>query len=203
MGNKDPRIDAYIEKAQPFAKPVLKHVRQLIHNAVPEVHETIKWSSPFFDHHGALIGLAAFKNHLHVLFWKYKLMSDPAGLLCNEDCMGRIGMITSMDDLPPSKMLLRYIREAALLNEKGVKLSPRNYTSERKQLEAPDFLVAALKRNKNAREVFEAFSYSHKKEYIMWLTDAKTEETRKKRLAIALEWMAEGKSRNWKYQRKK
>ena len=200
MGKKDPRIDAYIEKAQPFAKPIIKRLRQIVHKAVPEVQETVKWGHPTFDHKGIMFGVAAFKSYLTCMFWKQKLMPDPHGLFQE----GR-GTFTSVDQLPPEKVLMQYLKEAARLNEHGIKLPPRKITpaSERAELVVPPALTAELKKNRKAKDGFEAFSYSHKKEYIEWIADAKTEETRAKRVATAMEWLAEGKSRNWKYQRKK
>ena len=203
MGKKDKRIDAYIKNAQPFAQPILKHFRELVHNCCPEVEETIKWSFPHFDYKGMMCSMAAFKQHCAIGFWKASLMKDRS-LIENaksEVAMGHLGRITSLKDLPSDKVLTGYIKEAMLLNDKDIKL-PSRPKSAPKPVEIPPELTAALRRNKQALATFESFSPSHKKEYIQWITEAKTEATREKRLDQAIGLMAEGKSRNWKYERK-
>jgi len=196
MGNHDPRVDAYIAKATPFAQPILKHLREIVHGACPDVEETIKWSMPFFDYRGSLCHFAAFKQHCAFGFWKGKLLfgGDPL----SEDAMGQFGRITSIKDLPPKKVLAEYVKAAAKLNESGVKVAKAK-TAPRAAPKAPDDLVAALKKNKKALATYEAFSPSCKREYVDWITEAKREATRAKRLADAVAWMAEGKQRNWKY----
>jgi uncharacterized protein YdeI (YjbR/CyaY-like superfamily) len=202
MAKTDKRIDSYISKAEPFAKPVLNHLRNLIHKACPQVEETIKWSFPHFDYAGATIcSMASFKEHCAFGFWKASLMSDPYKILSSENAMGQFGRIRNLKDLPADKILTEYIKEAAKLNEDGVKL-PSKAKPEKKNLIVPDYLTAALNKNKKALNTFENFSYSCKKEYIDWLTEAKTEQTRERRLASAIEWMSEGKVRNWKYMKK-
>lgn len=203
MEHNDKRINAYIEKAAPFARPILEHLRALVHKAVPEVTETVKWGMPFFEHHGPLCNMAAFKQHCAFGFWKASLMTDPDGVLqqTERSAMGHLGQITSVKDLPADKKLLAYIKQAAALNEQGIK-TPAKAPKTQEELEVPGFLQKALAKNKAAAKTFEAFSYSNKKEYLEWLTEAKTEETRLKRLETALEWMAEGKPRNWKYMKK-
>ena len=203
MPEKDIRIDNYISKSAAFAQPILKHLRQLVHKACPGVEETMKWSFPHFDYKGSMCSMASFKNHCAFGFWKGAIMKDSDGVLHEQgnSGMGSLGKITSLKDLPNDKTLIAYIKEAIQLNEDGVKLPPRKKT-EQKDLLVPSSLATALKKNKKAQTVFEAFSPSHKKEYIEWITEAKTEETRNKRMATALEWLAEGKSRNWKYERK-
>lgn len=195
MGKKDPRVDAYIARSAHFAKPILRHIREVVHKGCPEVEETIKWGMPHFDYKGMLCGMSAFKEHCALGFWKHKLVA-PA----KEGAMGHFGRITSLKDLPPDRVLVGYVREAARLNEAGVKV-PRKVREPKKALATPSDLAAALKKNAKAQASFAGFSPSHKREYIEWITDAKTEETRKKRLGIAVEWMAEGKPRNWKYMR--
>ena len=203
---KDKRIEAYIEKAQPFAKPILKHLRELVHKACPEVEETIKWGMPSFDYKGPFCHMASFKQHCVFGFWKAKLIKDPDGYLGENrsqggEAMGNLGRITSLKDLPPDKVMINFIKQAKKLNDDGVKL-PANPAKEKKELEIPDYFINVLKKNKKAFETFNNFSYSHKKEYLEWITEAKTEATREKRMTTAIEWMTEGKSRNWKYQKK-
>ena len=206
MGTKDKRVDAYIEKAQPFAKPILAHLRELVHKACPDVEETIKWSFASFDYKGPFCSMAAFKQHCTFGFWKYSLMKDPNGYLGERfnkggEAMGNLGRITSMKDLPPDKVIIDLIKQAKKLNDDDVKLPPRP-KAEKKELVIPDYFTKALGKNKKALQGFEKFSPSHKREYVQWITEAKTEETRNRRMDTALEWIAEGKGRNWKYERK-
>lgn len=202
MKKRDERIDAYIEKSADFAKPILNHLRELVHKASPEIEESWKWSFPNFDYKGIVCNMAAFKQHCSFGFWKASLMSDPEKILTNSrEAMGQMGQLKNLADLPPDEILIAYIKEAVELNEKGVKLPSKAKTAEKKELQIPGYFTTALEGNEKAAETFENFSYSKRKDYIDWLTEAKTEETRNKRLATAIEQMAEGKSRNWKYER--
>ena len=198
MPTVDRRIDAYIEKSADFAQPVLKHLRQLIHKACPDVQETIKWGMPSFDHKGILCGFAAFKQHCTFGFWKQSLMETDA-FPKNKTAMGSFGRITSLKDLPSDKVMIGLIHQAVELNEKKVKVQ-RSTPAPKKDLTVPLDLTKALSKNKTAKAAFEKFSYSHKKEYVEWIEEAKTEPTRNKRLATTVEWLSEGKSRNWKYE---
>jgi len=202
MGRKDPRIDAYIAQAAEFAKPILKHVRNLVHTGCPDVVETWKWSLPYFDYKGPLCHMAAFQNHCSFGFWKAALILNERDRKSENQAMGQFGRIMSRSDLPADKLLLRYIREAARLNEEGIKLPRRPKSTARKQLVVPDDLVSALKRRKNALTTFENFTYSHKKDYVDWITEAKRDATRQQRLETTMAWLSEGKPRNWKYVRK-
>lgn len=192
----DPRIDAYIAKAKPFAKPILKRIRGAMHAGCPDVTETIKWSVPAFDYKGPLAGMAAFKAHCIFGFWKQPLMKsapvDRAG-----EAMGGFGRFESLDDLPTEAALVKMVKEAVALNDAGVKV-PR-VTKAKPALKTPADMLAAIKKNKKALATYDAFSPSCKREYVDWITEAKTDETRARRLATAIEWMAEGKQRNWKY----
>lgn len=199
MGKKDKRVDAYIAKSADFAKPILKHLRELVHKACPEVEETIKWSFASFDYKGMLCSMAAFKQHCTFGFWKVSLLKDPKKYLTVENAMGHLGKITSLKDLPSDKILIDFIKQAIKLNNEGIKLPSKPRSTVKKELKVPDYFQKMLSKNKKALQIFENFSYSHKKEYIEWITEAKTEETRTKRMNQALEWMVEGKSRNWKY----
>jgi len=204
MPTTDPRIDKYIEKKADFARPVLKHIRELVHKACPGVEETVKWGMPYFDYNGsALCGMAAFKEHCAFLFWKASLLKDPEGILQVKDreAMGNFARITSLKDLPSDKILIAYIREAAKLNEENIKLPPRKKPVTTKEPETPPDLDASLKKNKKAQAQYDKFPPGKKKEYILWITEAKTEATRNKRLETAIEWISEGKSRNWKYEK--
>jgi uncharacterized protein YdeI (YjbR/CyaY-like superfamily) len=198
MAGRDPRIDAYIARAAPFARPILRHVRRLVHQACPEVEETMKWSMPHFEYHGIMLGMAAFKEHCSIGFWKGELiMGKPAG---SDSGMGHFGRVASLKDLPSDRQFIEYVRKAADRNRQGIKkpadLKPK---SARRELTIPKYFGAALRRNKKAATTFNGFSYTNKKEYLEWITDAKREETRSKRLQTAIAWMAEGKPRNWKY----
>jgi uncharacterized protein YdeI (YjbR/CyaY-like superfamily) len=195
MAKKDPRIDRYIQQSAAFAKPILKHLRKLVHTAVPDVEEDMKWSAPHFLHTGMLCSMASFKNHCAFGFWKADLVLGSAQ---ERDGAGHLGRISSLSDLPTDDVIVGYVRKAAALNEQGVKVE-RKPPSARKPLEVPPDLTAALRKNKIARQVFDAFSYSHRKEYVEWLTESRTQVTRQKRLDTAIRWLAEGKTRNWKY----
>lgn len=204
MNKRDPRIDSYIAKSQPFAKPILEHLRDLVHKACPEVEETIKWSFPHFDYKGMMCSMAAFKQHCAFGFWKASLMKEKK-LMQNaksESAMGHLGKITSLKDLPKDKILLSYIKEAKKLNDEDIKLPSKNSVKTKKEIVVPEYFIKALKKNNSAFKTFENFSPSHKKEYVEWITEAKTDETKNKRIAAAIEWLAEGKPRNWKYMKK-
>lgn len=200
MPSTDPRMDAYIKKSAPFAQPIMNHLRALVHKACPEVEETIKWGFPHFEYKGILCSMSAFKQHCSFGFWKATLMKDDKELLnrVGKTDMGNFDRMTSMKDLPSDKILITYIKEAMRLNDEDVKVvKPK--AAPKKPLETPADLLAALKRNKAAMKTFEAFSPSQKREYVEWITEAKSDATREKRLETAIEWMAEGKIRHWKY----
>ncbi|HJR61900.1 MAG TPA: YdeI/OmpD-associated family protein [Vicinamibacterales bacterium] len=196
MGRKDPRVDAYIEKSQPFAKPILKYIRKAVHAGCPEVEETLKWSAPHFDYKGVMCGVAAFKEHIRFGFWKSQLL-DAGGRGVGEG-MTQFGCVRSIDDLPPEKTLVALVRQAARLNDEGVK-APRKRPAPKATLKTPPDFAAALKKNRKAQAAFDAFSPSHKREYVEWITEAKQEATRQRRIATALEWLEAGKPRHWKY----
>lgn len=197
MPTTDPRVDEYIANAAEFAQPILTHLREVIHAACPEVKETIKWSMPNFDYHGIMCNMAAFKQHCAFGFWKAELLlaeEDDKG----KEAMGQFGRITSVKDLPSKKVLTAYVKKAMKLNEAGVKVA-RPKAAPR-ELVVPDYFIAALEEIPAAYEAFNKFSTSAKRDYCEWLTEAKTEATRDKRMAQAVEWIAEGKKRNWKYE---
>ena len=195
----DPKFDAFIAKAQPFARPILKHLRKVVHAAVPEVEENWKWSSPAFDYKGVFCSMAAFKQHCNFGFWKQQLLIDRGVIEAGNTVLGHRGKITSIDDLPSEKDLIRVLKAAAELNDKGIKIE-RPKAAPKPPVKVPPYLKKALQGNKKAGTAFDALSPSHKREYVEWLTEAKTEDTRNRRLAQAVEWMAQGKPRNWKYQ---
>jgi len=199
MSSKDPRIDAYIAESADFARPILTHLRQLVHAACPEVEETVKWSFPHFDYKGMLCSMAAFKQHCSFGFWKGELILNQSPGGARDEGMGHFGRITAISDLPADKILKGYIRKAVQLNETGVSKPKQLRPKAKKELTVPEDLLAALKKNRKALMTFENFSFSHKKEYVEWITEAKREETRQRRLATTLEWLAKGKPRNWKY----
>jgi uncharacterized protein YdeI (YjbR/CyaY-like superfamily) len=198
MATRDPRIDAYIAKSADFARPILTHLREVVHAACPDVEETMKWSFPHFQYKGILCSMAAFKEHCAFGFWKGALVvgSEAGG---DEKAMGQFGRITRLADLPPKKNLTGYIQKAMKLNEEGVKSPTGSKPKTPRELEVPDVLTRALLANEKARAAFEKFSPSHKREYIEWITEARTEATRTRRVETAIAWMAEGKPRNWKY----
>jgi uncharacterized protein YdeI (YjbR/CyaY-like superfamily) len=190
MPKQDPRVDAYIAKSADFAKPILKRIRKLVHAACPDVTETMKWNMPFFEHKGSLCGMAAFKQHCALMFWKGRLFLGKE--------RDKFRRITSPADLPGDKILTGHIRKAVELNETGVK-NPARTKSKAKKVVVPDYFLAALRKNQKALVAFENFSPSCQREYVEWITEAKREETRARRMQTTIQWLAAGKSRNWKY----
>ena len=199
MATKDPRVDAYIAKAADFAKPILKHLRKVVHAGCPQVQETLKWSMPHFDYKGVMCGMAAFKEHCAFGFWKESLIFD--GKKNGEKtAMGSFGCIKSLADLPSEKILIGYVKKAAALNEAGIKAPGRTQPKKREPIAVPDDFAGALKKNAKARKTFDAFAPSKQREYLEWVTEAKRDETRRERLATSIQWLAEGKPRHWRYQ---
>jgi uncharacterized protein YdeI (YjbR/CyaY-like superfamily) len=200
MGKKDPRVDAYIAKSPDFAKPILAYLRDIVHHGCPDVVETIKWGTPTFDHGGIMVGIAAFKQYCTIGFWKAPLLMLDGKPVSKEMASGtgQFGKLTSIKDLPARSKLVKLVKDAAKLNESGVNM-PRAPRKAPKPVEVPSDLNKALQKNAKARAVFEAFAPSHKREYVQWIVEAKTDETRQRRLDQAVEWIAEGKQRNWKY----
>jgi len=202
MPTLDPRVDAYIDRSADFAKPILRHIRKLVHTACPDVIETMKWSFPHFDYKGQMMcSMASFKQHCAFGFWKQSLLED-AAFPAEKTAMGSFGRLTSVKDLPDDKTMKKLIADAMKLNDEGVKVKRAFVSSDKKELVVPDVLLEALAKHDAAAETFNSFPYSCKKEYVEWITEAKTDATRDKRLATAIEWLAEGKRRNWKYERK-
>jgi uncharacterized protein YdeI (YjbR/CyaY-like superfamily) len=199
MGKRDPRVDAYIANAGDFARPILTDVREAVHAACPNVEETMKWRFPHFVYKGMLCGVAAFRQHAALGFWKGELVT---GRGRGADAMGQFGRLTKRSDLPSAAALRALVKKAADLNEQGVKMPRAPKKAAPKTVTVPPVLSAALRKNKKAQAGFAGLSPSHKREYIAWITEAKTDETRARRLEQAIEWMAEGKSRNWKYERR-
>jgi uncharacterized protein YdeI (YjbR/CyaY-like superfamily) len=197
-------VDEYIARAKPFAQPILRRLREVIHKAVPEVEETVKWSMPFFMYRGIILAnIAGFKEHCSFGIWKENvqpLMKD--GVEERGGGMGSFGKLTSLDDLPPDKALKAVLLEAAGKIERGERTKnwERPVKKAKPEAEVPAALAAALKKNKVAGKQFAAMSPSCRREYCEWVSEAKREETRAKRVETAVEWIAEGKSRNWKYE---
>lgn len=191
---KNPKVDAYIADAAPFARPILKHFRSLIHRACPEVQEDIKWGNPHFVHHGMLCFMAAFKAHCAIGFWRPEVHRE---IEAAGKGPKRLRRVASMDELPEEKRLIRWIKISAALNKAGVKRQMRG--KPRPALKTPAVLARALKGNAAAAKTFQDLSKSGRNEYIEWITEAKTNATRDKRLATTLEWLAQGRARNWKY----
>ena len=198
----NPKVDAYIDNAAPFARPVLEHLRELVHTACPDVEEAIKWSMPFFVYKGQILGnMAAFKAHCSFGLWGGEVSAAMRkdGVLSDEG-MGKLGKITSVKELPKAKDMVGYVRQAAAFIEGGGKTMQRKPKEAKPEAEVPAELAAALKKNKVAGKVFAEFSPGCRREYVEWIAEAKRAETKEKRVAQALEWIAEGKQRNWRYQ---
>ena len=204
MGKRDKRFDAYIADSPDFAQPILTHLRDVVHDACPDVEEAIKWSHPHFVYKGMLCMMASFKQHCSFGFWKAALIEETVTEKSGE-AHGQFGRITSVKDLPSKKILTGYIKQAMKLNEAGVTVPKKKAVAKKgaakAPLKPPADLKVALDRNRKALNTFDAFSPSQRKEYIEWITEAKSEDTRNRRLEQAVEWMAEGKQRHWKYQK--
>jgi uncharacterized protein YdeI (YjbR/CyaY-like superfamily) len=198
MGIRDERVDAYIAKSAGFARPILEHLREVVHAACPEAEESMKWSFPHFSYRGMLCSMAAFKEHCAFGFWKGSLVLGEDNS-SNEPAMGQFGRLKTLEDLPSREILGDLVRKAMELNEAGVKAPTRSKPRADREILVPDDLKGALQGNPAARATFEGFSPSNKREYVEWITEAKTSATRNRRLETAVEWMAEGKPRNWKY----
>ena len=201
-------IDSYIEKAADFAKPILMKIREIIHKACPEVTESIKWSFPNFEYKGHIIcSMSAHKKHCSFGFWRGNDMEDPDKILqqTGKTAMGHLGQLKSIDDLPKDEIITRYLLQAIELSQKTKSKSNSNAEVKVKKSiaapEVPDYFMELLKQSPGAKLNFEKFSNSCKKEYVEWISDAKTEKTRLKRLSEAMEMIKEGKNRNWKYQK--
>lgn len=195
--SSDPRIDAYIAKAAPFAQPILSHVRERVHAAAPEAEETMKWSAPGFTVGGKiLLMMAAFKEHAALNFWRGQ---ELRGEEASRDAMGQFGRLTSVGDLPGNAEFDAMIRQAAELAKTAP--APRKVKHEPKAKPGlhPEF-AAALKANPKAKEVLDGFPPSAQRDYLEWISEAKQDATRTKRIATAVEWLSEGKRRHWKYQ---
>jgi uncharacterized protein YdeI (YjbR/CyaY-like superfamily) len=202
MPKQAPRVDVYIANAADFAQPILAHFRAIVDEACPDAIETIKWGTPSWDYAGSMLcSMAAFTQHCSFGFWRANLLTlngKPLGFGAD----GQLSHITSMKNLPSRRALLTLVKQAAQLNADGVKGSLMSATrTVRKAVSVPADLKRALARNTRARETFQAFPPSHQREYIEWIIEAKRDETRSRRLATTLEWLAEGKPRNWKYMR--
>lgn len=195
--NRDPRIDAYIAKAAPFARPILERVRERVHAAAPDAEETMKWSAPGFTVDGKiLLMMAAFKAHAALNFWRGQELGDGSP---KAGAMGQFGRLASVDDLPPDDELDALIREAAALARTAP--APRKVKHEPKAAPTlhPEF-AKALASNPKAKDVLDGFPPSAQRDYLEWIAEAKQEATRTKRIATAVEWLSEGKRRHWKYE---
>jgi len=192
----DPRIDAYIERQAEFAKPILTHLRSVVHEACPDCEETLKWSMPSFLYRGKILaGMAAFKAHATFHYWYDSMLNEDEK---NRSAMGQFGRLTSTDDLPAKAVLIELTRKSMALIESGAK--PPRALATKAAFTVPQDMRAAIDGNPAAKATFDAFPPSAQREYVEWITDAKRDETRGKRLTQAVEWMAEGKRRHWKYE---
>jgi uncharacterized protein YdeI (YjbR/CyaY-like superfamily) len=197
MAIVDPRVDAYIEKSAEFARPLLAQVREVVHAACPEAEETLKWGMPSFTWRGKILcGMAAFKQHMTLWFWNGEAIVGDAG---RGEAMGQFGRITGKADLPGKRELRGYVKQAMALVESGAKRPPAKKAAPKPELPVPDDLASALRRDAKARAGFEGLAPGYRREYVEWIEEAKRADTRTRRLEQAVEWIAEGKPRNWKY----
>lgn len=197
MASRDPRIDASIAKSAEFARPILKRLRGIVHEACPQAEEAIKWGMPGFVYRGKILcGMVALKQHASFGFWKH---AQVMGQQNPREGMGSYGKMIELSDPPPKRRLVADLKKAMRLQEEGANaVGPRKIAAPAPK--APPDLAAALKKNAKARAAFEASAPSHQREYVEWLTEAKREDIRARRFAQAVEWIAEGKRRKWKYQ---
>lgn len=201
MGQYNEKVDAYIAKSPDYARPILVHIRELVHRAAPELTEMIKWGFPFFDYKGPVCQIAAFKRHCAFGFWKERMLQDPKAYLKIDgevSSAGSFGSILSISDLPPEEVIIDFIHQAIAINEKGIKVEKKPTAPKPEIAMSPEF-ESALNNSLAAKDQYEKFSPSSKREYLEWFADAKTDATRTKRIEQALEWIVEGKTRNWKY----
>lgn len=207
MGKKDPRIDAYIARSAPFARPILRHLRKVVRAGCPQAEETLKWGMPHFVYEGILCNMAAFKAHCAFGFWKPGRVAGVRAALPVPEAkaMGQFGRIKAVSDLPSEATLRRLVKAMAAAKAAGVKAPAkpravaRRVAPARRAAAAPDYFLAALRKNKRALAIYQGFSPSNQREYVEWVTEAKGEDTRRRRLATAVTWLAEGKVCNWKY----
>jgi uncharacterized protein YdeI (YjbR/CyaY-like superfamily) len=200
MPKRDPKVDAYLAHAAPFAKPILRRLRKVVHAGCPAVEETIKWGFPHFVYKGNIAGMAAFKEHCVFGFWKDALLFKRDEETGKKEGMGQFGRLTHVSDLPDEATLVGYVRKAAELNDQGV--SAGRTRQARPPLPLPPDFAAALAANTEAKKTFNDFPPGKRREYIAWVTEAKRPETRRRRLATSIEWLAQGKSQSWKYEQK-
>lgn len=197
-------VDEYIEKSADFAKPILNYLRELVHEVCPDAEEAIKWKFPTFMYRGKILcSTVSFKQYCSMGFWLHDEMKTIKNLETNVEKtnMFSLGKITKLEDLPSKPQLKKIILEAVELTEMGVKL--KKTLPSKVEIEVPDEFQSVLDQNKKALEIFKKASPSFRKEYINWIIDAKTETTRNKRIEQAIDWISEGKGRNWKYEKKK
>ena len=195
---QDSRIDAYIDKAQPFARPILAHLRDVIERACPAVEETLRWNMPSFSYKGKILcQMAAFKAHAAFGFWqREQATGETEG---DKDAMGQFGRLTSRDDLPDDETLFAMITKAMTLIDSGAK-APRAIKHPKPAPVPPADFAAALARSPAALATFQGFAPGQQREYIEWVETAKRAETRSGRVEQSVTWLAEGKRRNWKYE---
>lgn len=198
---RDPRFDAYIARSAPFAQPILTHLRELLAKTCPEGEETMKWSSPSIVYRGKILcGLAAFKAHATFGFWQNKLVTGEDSPDVAATAMGQFGRLTSLADLPGDATLTEMVRRAMDLIDSGTK-APRPLKHAKPPAGTPADLAAALEASPGAAATFDAFPPGQRREYVEWITGAKREETRRKRLETAIAQLEQGKRLNWKYER--
>lgn len=204
MGKKNPEVDSYIADAPAFAQPILKRLRSAFHKGCPDIVESIKWGIPCFEYEGIVGSMAAFKEHVGLGFWKSKLMKDPHGLLARRAASMCNTRFEKLKDVPKVSLIAEYVEQAVELNVKAkAKGASKKRAPKKPAPKIPPDLKTALSKSKKAKTVFDTFAPSHKRDYIEWITEAKREETRDRRVAQTIEWLKEGKTRNWKYETKR
>lgn len=204
MEKYNPLVDQYIDKSPDFSKPILNQIREIVHECYPDMEEAIKWKFPTFMYKGKILcSMVSFKGYCSVGFWLHDDMKTLKDLETDVEKtnMFSLGKITKIEDLPSKPQLKKMILEAMELTDMGVTL--KKAAPSKTEIEVPDYFQNVLNQNKKTLEIFQKSSLSFRKEYVNWIVDAKTEATRNKRIEQAIEWISEGKGRNWKYEKKK
>ena len=199
-GRDDARFEAKIKAAEPFAQPILRHLRALVHEACPGVRETVKWGHLCFEREAIICMIGAFRQHCAFRFWHGGMRAVLAEDGVTElSAMSSFGRITRVADLPSDRKMLGYLRHAVALAESGVPARRRRPTRVKPETKVPAELAAALKANPVAAATFAKLSPGGRRDYVDWIGEAKREATRSNRLATTVAWLAEGKARDWKY----
>lgn len=196
MNEASENITAYIEKATPEFKEVMIALRSVLNNPNFDIKEDWKWGAPNFNNEGMICWLAHFRNHVGMNFFKGTLIKDKYNLFTHyrEEKGNRQLKFSDINQIIPEQIEY-YIEEAIKLNQENIKVVKKEIDTS-----LPLDLETELNNNPKAKMFFESLAPSYKRDYIEWIEEAKREATRTKRLATTMEWLSEGKKKNWKYE---